>query len=144
MAESTDEDAARFMRSQEIGVLESEFESRDNDGENTETELTSGREQEVGKDNSATEGHLRIAEESDDARRETVAQSPVVSGSVGRLVAGFGRIDESDSEQGDVEGEGNCDNSDHSTESDNRHSLDYLCDRQGKSLSFFLVYAVLC
>ena len=138
MAESIDEDAARFMRSQEIGVLESEFESRGNDGENTENELTSGKEQEVGEDNFAAEGQLRIAEESDDAGRETVAQSPVVSGSVGRPVAGFGQIDECDSEQGGVEGEGNCDDLDHSTESDNRHSLDYLCERQGKSLSYLV------
>ena len=104
MAESTAKDAARFMRSQEVGVLESEFESRGNDGENTDNELTSGKKQEVGEDSSAAEGQLRIAEESDDAGRETVAQSPVVSGSVCRPLAGFGQIDESDSEQGDVEG----------------------------------------
>ena len=104
MAESTDEDAAQFMRLQEIGVLESEFESRGNDGENTENEMTSGKEQEVGEDNSAAEGQLRIAEESDDAGRETVAQTLVVSGSVGRPAAGFAQIDKSDSEQGDAEG----------------------------------------
>ena len=93
----------------------------------------------MGEDSSAAEGQLRIAEESADAGREAVAQSLVVAGSVGRPVAGFGQIDESDSEQGDVKGEGNCGNSDHSTESDNRHSLDYLCNQQGKYLSYLLV-----
>ena len=139
MAESTDEDAARFMRSREIGVLESEFESRGGDGENTECELTSGNEQGLGDDSSAAEGQLVIAEESADVDREEVAQSPVIAGSAIRPAAGFGQIDESDSEEGDVEGDGNCGNSDHSTESDNRHSLDYLCDRQGKSFSYLLV-----
>ena len=139
MGESTDEDAAQFMHSQEIGALKSEFESRGKNGENTENELTSGKEQEVDEDDSAAEGQLRIAEESDDAGREAVAQSLVVSGSAVRPVAGFGQIDESDSEQGDIDGEGNCENSHHSTESDNRHSLDYRCDRQGKSLSYLLV-----
>ena len=64
MSESTDEDAAQFMRSREIGVLESEFESRGNDGENTENELASGKEQGLGEDSSAAECRLRIAEES--------------------------------------------------------------------------------
>ena len=123
MAESIDEDAARFMRSQEIGVLESEFESRGKDGGSTENELTSGKEQATGEDDSAAEGRLKIVEESDDAGREAVAQSSAVSGSVGRPVAGFGQIDENDSEQGDIDGGGNCDNSDHSTESDNRPSF---------------------
>ena len=50
---------------------------------------------------------MKIVEESDDAGRETVAQSPVVSVSVGPPVAGFGQIDESDSEQVDIDGEGN-------------------------------------
>ena len=139
MSESTDEDAAQFMRSREIGVLESEFESRGNDGENTENELASGKEQGLGEDSSAAECRLRIAEESADAGREEVAQSPMVAVSVGRPVAGFGKIDESDREQGDVEGEGDHGHSDHSTESDNRLSLDYLCDRLGKSLSHLLV-----
>ena len=63
----------------------------------------------------------------------------MIAGSAVRPAAGFGQIDESDSEEGDVEGDGNCGNSDHSTESDNRHSMDYLCDRQGKSFSYLLV-----
>ena len=48
MAEANDENAARFMRSREIGVLESEFESRGNDGENTENGLTSGKRTGIG------------------------------------------------------------------------------------------------
>ena len=68
MAESTDEDAAQFMHSQEIGALKSEFESRGKNGENTENELTFWKKkQEVDEDDSAAEGQLRIAEESDDA-----------------------------------------------------------------------------
>ena len=139
MAESTDEDAARFMRFQEIGVLESEFESQGNGGGNTENELTSVGGHDVGEGSSDADGHLRIVEESDDAGRAAVAHSPAVAGSAGRPVAGFGQIDESESEQGVAEGEGNGDDSDRSTESDKRHSLDYLCDRQGKSLSYLLV-----
>ena len=93
----------------------------------------------VGEDSSGADDRLRIVEESDDAEREAVAHSPAVAVSAGRPVAGFGQIDESESEQGDAEGEGNGDDSDHSTESDKRHSSDYLCDRQGKSLSYLLV-----
>ena len=137
MAESTDEDAARFMRSQEIGVLESEFESQGNGGVNTENELTSVGGHDVGEYSSGADDRLRIVEESDDAEREAVPHSP--GDSAGRPVAGFGQVDESESEQDDVEEEGNDDDSDRSTESDKRHSLDYLCDRQSKSLSCLLV-----
>ena len=139
MAESTDEDAARFMRSQEIGVLESEFESQGNGGGNTENELTSVGGHDAGEDSSGADDRLRIVEESDDAERAVVAHSLPVGDSAGRPVAGFGQVDESESEQDDAEGEGNDDDSDRSTESDKRHSLDYLCDRQGKSLSYLLV-----
>ena len=139
MAESTDEDAARFMRSQEIGVLESEFESQGNGGGNTENELTSVGGHDVVEDSSDADGQLRIVEESDDAERAAVTHSLAADGSAGRPVAGFGQIDESESEQDDAEGEGNDDDSDRSTESDKSHSLDYLCDRQGKSLSYLLV-----
>ena len=57
-AGSTDEDAARLLRLQEIGELESEFESRGKNGRSTENELTSGKEQEVGEDDSAAEGQI--------------------------------------------------------------------------------------
>ena len=139
MAESTDEDAARFMRSPENGVLESEFESRENEEVNTGSDLPPGEEQLTGADESSAEGCLEIAEESGDGGCEAIVPSAVVSASADRPKAGFGQIDESESDEEALVESGDCDKSDHSTESDNRHSLDYLCDRQGKSLSYLLV-----
>ena len=72
MAESTDEDAARFMRSQEIGVLESEFESRENEEVNTGSDLPPGEEQLTGADESSAEGCLEIAEESGEGGCEAI------------------------------------------------------------------------
>ena len=136
MAESTDEDAARFLQSRQVGIIESEAEVGRRD------ESVEGYE---------SESRLVIVESSKEG--ETVEgtedrDSPGLQSA--RRVPGFGEIDDGSEEESaterdsasddtlDSDGEGES-GSTHSAGSDARHDIDFLRDQPGKSLAIPLM-----
>ena len=136
MAESTDEDAARFLQSRQVGIIESEAE-------------VGRRDESVEGDES--ESRLVIVESSKEG--ETVEgtedrDSPSLQSA--RRVPGFGEIDDGSEEESATERDSASDdtlNSDgegesgstHSAGSDARHDIDFLRDQPGKSLAIPLM-----
>ena len=136
MAESTDEDAARFLQSRQVGIIESEAE-------------VGRRDESVEGDES--ESRLVIVESSKEG--ETVEgtedrDSPGLQSA--RRVPGFGEIDDGSEEESATERDSASDdtlNSDgegesgstHSAGSDARHDIDFLRDQPGKSLAIPLM-----
>ena len=136
MAESTDEDAARFLQSRQLGIIESEAE-------------VGRRDESVEGDES--ESRLVIVESSKEG--ETVEgtedrDSPGLQSA--RRVPGFGEIDDGSEEESATERDSASDdtlNSDgegesgstHSAGSDARHDIDFLRDQPGKSLAIPLM-----
>ena len=136
MAESTDEDAARFLQSRQVGIIESEAE-------------VGRRDESVEGDES--ESRLVIVESSKE--EETVEgtedrDSPSLQSA--RRVPGFGEIDDGSEEESATERDSASDdtlNSDgegesgstHSAGSDARHDIDFLRDQPGKSLAIPLM-----
>ena len=136
MAESTDEDAARFLQSRHVGIIESEAE-------------VGRRDESVEGDES--ESRLVIVESYKEG--ETV-EGPEDRDSPGlqsaRRVPGFGEIDDVSEEESATERDSASDdtlNSDgegesgstHSAGSDARHDIDFLRDQPGKSLAIPLM-----
>ena len=136
MAESTDEDAARFLKSRQVGIIESEAE-------------VGRRDESVEGDES--ESRLVIVESSKEG--ETVEgtedrDSPGLQSA--RRVPGFGEVDDGSEEESaterdsasddtlDSDGEGKS-GSTHSAGSDARHDIDFLRDQPGKSLAIPLM-----
>ena len=136
MAESTDEDVARFLQSRQVGIIESEAELERRDDSVEEDE---------------SESRLVVAESSKEG--ETVEEtgdcdSPGLQGV--RCVAGFGEVDDGSEEESaterdsasddtlDSDGEGES-GSTHSAGSDARHDIDFLRDQLGKSLAIPLM-----
>ena len=136
MAESTDEDAARFLQSRQVGIIESEAEVGRRD------ETVEGDE---------SESRLVIVESSKEG--ETVEgtedrDSPGLQSA--RRVPGFGEVDDGSEEESaterdsasddtlDSDGEGES-GSTHSAGSDARHDIDFLYDQPGKSLAIPLM-----
>ena len=136
MAESTDEDAARFLQSRQVGIIESEAE-------------VGRRDESVESDES--ESRLVIVESSNEG--ETVEgtedrDSPGLQSA--RRVPGFGEVDDGSEEESaterdsasddtlDSDGEGES-GSTHSAGSDARHDIDFLRDQPGKSLAIPLM-----
>ena len=136
MAESTDEDAARFLQSRQVGIIESEAE-------------VGRRDESVEGDES--ESRLVIVESSKEG--ETVEgtedrDSPGLQSA--RRVPGFREIDDGSEEESATERDSASDdtlNSDgegesgstHSAGSDARHDIDFLRDQPGKSLAIPLM-----
>ena len=136
MAASTDEDAARFLQSRQLGIVESDAE-------------VGRRDESVEEDES--ESRLVIVESSKE--REAVEEtgdrdSPGLQGA-GR-VPGFGEVDDGSEEESASERDSASDdtlNSDgdgesgsaHSTGSDARHDIDFPRDQLGKSLAILLM-----
>ena len=155
MADSTDEDAARFAHSQEIGVIESEYAPLAGRGFDVEE---GGVSQD---DDEATEGRLQIRENSGEVRQGSTSDETATVGDChsgggllqpSRKVAGFGEIDEGSSDDNACDDEtadsarGGGDDpfdddalSNHSSGSDARHDLDYLHDQKGRFLSYLLM-----
>ena len=136
MAESTDEDAARFLQSRQVGIIESEAEvgRRDEsvEGDESESRLVIVE--------SAKEGETVEGTEDRD--------SPGLQSA--RRVPGFGEIDDGSEEESATERDSASDdtlNSDgegesgstHSAGSDARHDIDFLRDQPGKSLAIPLM-----
>ena len=136
MAESTDEDAARFLQSRQVGIIESEAE-------------VGRRDESVEGDES--ESRLVIVESSKEG--ETVEgtenrDSPGLQSA--HRVPGFGEVDDGSEEESaterdsasddtlDSDGEGES-GSTHSAGSDARHDIDFLRDQPGKSLAIPLM-----
>ena len=136
MAESTAEDAARFLQSRQVGIIESEAEVGRTD------ESVEGDE---------SESRLVIVESSKEG--ETVEgtedrDSPGLQSA--RRVPGFGEIDDGSQEESATERDSASDDtldsdgedesgSTHSAGSDARHDIDFLRDQPGKSLAIPLM-----
>ena len=132
MAESTVEDAARFLQPRQVGIIESEAE-------------VGRRDESVEGDES--ESRLVIVESSKEG--ETVEgtedrDSPGLQSA--RRVPGFGEIDDGSQEESATERDSASDDtldsdgedesgSTHSAGSDARHDVDFLRDQPGKSLA---------
>ena len=153
--DSTDEDAARFALSQEIAVIESEY------------ELLAGRRSDVddggesGKDDGTTEGQLQIVESSAEIPQESSTDDTATLGDgqpdggamqPSRKVAGSGEIDAGSSDDDDFDDEAVGDSRlgaddlfdddalfNNSSGSDARHDVDYLHDQHGGLLSYLLM-----
>ena len=136
MAESTDEDAARFLQSRQVGIIESEAEvgRRDEsvDGDESESRLVIVESSKEGETVEGTEDR----------------DSPGLQSA--RRVPGFGEVDDGSEEERatqrdsasddtlDSDGEGEI-GSTHSAGSDARHDIDFLRDQPGKSLAIPLM-----
>ena len=106
IAEATDESTAHYVRSQAIGVFESEVES---------CERNEGDLRDVGEVSAELKSRLLIAEKPDVEGQTYGAVHPST-----RHVASFGEVKEDDEDDGDIV-------SIHCSVSDARHDLDYLC-----------------
>ena len=154
MSHSTDEDDQRILRSGKIGVVESEGEGillheAGQESHEGESELTGVLLQEAGQESqeeeSAAESRLIIAESS--GEEEVMESLAGLESQCAKRGSGFGEIDNDDcsddtgSESASNNGSSDSDDagSMHSTGSDARHDLDYLCDLEGKLLSEMLV-----
>ena len=136
MAESTDEDAARFLQSRQVGIIESEAE-------------VGRRDESVEGDES--ESRLVIVESSKEGETVEGTEDPDSPGlQSARRVPGFGEVDDGSEEESaterdsasddtlDSDGEGES-GSTHSAGSNARHDIDFLRDQPGKSLAIPLM-----
>ena len=138
MADSTDEDDARFLRSRQVGVLESDV--GDIGGESVGVDVSSGEVSGAGNASSGEENTLCIVESSEEGPVGRPGSSAASGKEVAGRGSGFGEIEESDDELTDLDDDGdNDDASVHSSGSDARHDLDFLHDQYGKFFSMTLV-----
>ena len=136
MAESTDEDAARFLQSRHVGIIESEAEVGRRDESVEEGE---------------SESRLVIAESSKEGESvEETGDGDSPCPQDVRHVPGFGEVDDGSEEESASERDSVSDDtlhsdelgesdSTHSTGSDARHGIDFLHDQLGKSLAILLM-----
>ena len=140
MADSTDEDAARFLQSRQVGLIESEVELEKSD-EGSDEVVVEGE----------SESRLVIVESSKEGETvvETGDRDSPGSQSV-RRVAGFGEVDDGSEEESaserdrasddtlDSGGDGES-GSTHSADNDARHDIDFLRDHFGESLAILVM-----
>ena len=138
MADSTDEDAAHFLRSRQVGVLESDV--GDLGGESVGVDVSSGEVSGGGNVSSGEENTLRLAESFGEGPVEERGSSAASVKEVAGRGSGFGEIEESDDELTELDNEDdNNDASVHSSGSDAPHDLDFLHDQYSKFFSMTLV-----
>ena len=138
MADSTDEDAAHFLRSRQVGVLESDV--GDIGSESVGVDPSSGEVSGGGNVSSGEENPLCIAESSGEGSVDKRDSSAAAVTEVAGRGSGFGEIEESDDELSELNDESGVDDASvHSSGSDARHDLDFLHDQCGEFFSMTLV-----